>query len=74
MLDTNWQELYKAALFEFNPDEVVTRIEAARHAIAQQESRADITAPERRKLADARSILTTLSRVASSEGGRAAQG
>jgi hypothetical protein len=30
MLDTNWQELYKAALFEFNPNKVVTRIDAAR--------------------------------------------
>jgi hypothetical protein len=66
MLDTNWQELYKAALFELNPNKVVTRIGAARHAIAQQESRADMTELEHRKLADASSILRTLSRVASS--------
>ena len=66
MLDTNWQELYKAALFELNPNKVVTRIEAARQAIAQEESRADITELEHRKLADASSILRTLSRVASS--------
>jgi len=72
MLDTNWQELYKAALFELNPHEMLTRIDAARHAIAQQESSADITERERRKLADARSILSTLSRVASSEVDRVA--
>jgi hypothetical protein len=72
MLDTNWQELYKAALFELNPNEMLARIDAARHAIAQQESRAEITERERRKLADARSILTTLSRVASSEVDRVA--
>ena len=63
MLDTNWQQLYKAALFELNPNKLVTRIEAARQAIAQQESRADITELEHRKLVDARSILTTLSGV-----------
>src|SRR5438552_15029890 len=61
MLD--WQELYKAALFELNPNKLVTCIEAARQAIAQQESRVDITELEHRKLADARSILTTLSGV-----------
>ena len=72
MLDTNWQELYKAALFELNPNEMLARIDAARHAIAKQESSADITEQERTKLADARSILTTLSRVASSEGDRVA--
>ena len=72
MLDPNWQDLYKAALFEFDPNKMVTRIDTARVAIAQQESRADITALERRKLADARSILTTLSRIASPEGDRVA--
>jgi len=45
---------------------------AAERAIAQQESRPDITELERRKLTDARSMLKTLSRIASSEGKRAA--
>ena len=68
MLDTSWQELYKAALFELNPEKLVSRIDAARQAIAQQELRSDITPPEHRKLADARSILTTLTRLGSSDG------
>ena len=66
MLDTNWQELYKAALFELNPEKLVIRIDAARQAIAQAELRADVTPLEHRKLADACSILTTLSRLGSS--------
>ena len=72
MLDTNWLKLYEAAMLEMNPDNLVTRIGAAEQAIAQRESLVDITEPERRKLADARSMLKTLSRIASSQGKRAA--
>jgi hypothetical protein len=46
MLDTNWQRLYQAALFEPNPDRLLTCIEAARQAIAAEELRADITTLE----------------------------
>jgi len=72
MLDTNWQKLYEAAMLEINPDNLVTRIGAAEQAIAQRESLPDIAEPERRKLADARSMLKSLSRIASSQGKRAA--
>ncbi|PYT57142.1 MAG: hypothetical protein DMG46_15165 [Acidobacteria bacterium] len=68
MLDTNWMKLYEAAILEINPDNLLTRIGAAEQAIAQRESLVDITELERRKLADARSMLTTLSRIASSQG------
>ena len=68
MLDTNWQELYKAVLFELNPEKLVIRIDAARQAIAQAELRADVTPLEHGKLADRCSILTTLSRLGSSDG------
>jgi hypothetical protein len=74
MLDTNWQKLYEAAMLELNPDKLVTLIEAAEWAIVEQESRPDVTQLERRKLADARSMLKSLSRIASSQGKRAAHG
>ena len=66
-----WQELYEDAIFEINPDKLVTRIGAADQAITQRKS-VDITELERRKLADARSMLKTLSRIASSQGKQAA--
>jgi hypothetical protein len=68
MLDTNWQKLYEAAILEIDPDKMVTLIEAAEQAIAQQESSPDVTQLERRKFADARSMLKSLSRIASSQG------
>jgi hypothetical protein len=68
----DWQKLYEAAMLEMNPDNLVTRIGAAEQAIAQRESLVDITEPERRKLADARSMLKSLSRMASSQGKQAA--
>ena len=68
----NWQTLCEAAILETNPDKLAICIGAAEQAIAQRESLVDITELERRKLADARSMLTTLSRIASSQGKRAA--
>ena len=58
-----WQTLCKAAILETNPDKLVTRIGAAEQAIAQRESLVDTTELERHKLADARSMLKTLSRI-----------
>jgi hypothetical protein len=72
VLDMNWLKLYQAAMLEINPDELPTRIEAAEQAIAQRESFVDVSELERRKLADARSMLKSLSRIASSQGKRAA--
>src|SRR5438034_7835332 len=72
MLDTNWQKLYEAAMLEMNPDKLAACIGAAEQAIAQRESLVDTTELERRKLADARSMLKSLSRIASSQGKRAA--
>ena len=68
----DWQKLYEAAMLEMNPDKLAGCIGAAEQAIAQQESSPDVTQLERRKLTDARSMLKTLSRIASSEGKRAA--
>src|SRR5947209_4867649 len=72
MLATNWQKLYEAAMLETNPDKLAICIGAAEQAIAQRESLLDIAELERRKLADARSMLKTLSRIASSQGKHAA--
>jgi hypothetical protein len=72
MLDTHWLKLYEAAILEINPDKLPTSILAAEQAIAQQESRPDITHVEHRKFQDARLMLKTLSRIASSQGKRAA--
>ena len=68
----DWQKLYEAAMLEMNPDKLVALIGAAEQAIAQRESLVDITELERRRLADARSMLKSLSRIASSQGKRAA--
>ena len=68
----DWQKLYEAAMLEMNPDKLATCIGAAEQAIAQRESLVDITDLERRKLADARSMLKSLSRIASSQGKQAA--
>jgi len=72
MLDRNWLKLYEAAILEINPDKLAICIGAAEQAIAQRESLLNITELERRKLADARSMLKSLSRIASSQGKRAA--
>jgi hypothetical protein len=68
----DWQKLYEAAMLEMNPDKLVALIEAAEQAIAQRESLGDTTELERRKLADARSMLKSLSRITSSQGKQAA--
>ncbi len=58
-----WQTLCKAAILETNPDKLAICIGAAEQAIAQRESLVDTTELERCKLADARSVLKTLSRI-----------
>ena len=58
----NWQTLCEAAILETNPDKLAICIGAAEQAIAQRESLVD-TELERHKLADARSMLKTLSRI-----------
>lgn len=64
--------MYEAAILEIDPDKLATLVQMAEKAIAQQESRPDITPLEGRKLEDARSMLKTLSRIVSSEGKQAA--
>jgi hypothetical protein len=61
----DWQKLYEAAMLEMNPDKLATLIGAAEQAIAQRESFLDVSELERRRLADARSMLKSLSRMAS---------
>jgi hypothetical protein len=63
--DIDWQKVYEAAILELNPDKLATRIGAAEQAIALRESLVDIAEVERRKLANARSMLKSLSRIAS---------
>jgi len=58
-----WRKLYEAAILEIVPDKLAIRIVAAEQAIAQRESLVDTTELERHKLADARSMLKTLSRI-----------
>jgi len=58
-----WQTLCEAAILETNPDKLAICIGAAEQAIAQRESLVDTTELERHKLADARSMLKTLSRI-----------
>ncbi len=64
--------IHEINLLETNPDKLAICIGAAEQAIAQRESLVDTTELERHKLADARSMLKTLSRIASSQGKRAA--
>jgi len=59
----NWQTLCETAIHEINPDKLAICIGAAEQAIAQRESLVDTTELERCKLADARSVLKTLSRI-----------
>jgi len=68
----DWQKLYEAAMLEMNPDKLAICIGAAEQAIAQQESSPDVTQLERGKMSDARSMLKSLSRIASSQGKHAA--
>jgi hypothetical protein len=68
----DWQKLYEAAMLEVNPDKLATCIGAAEQAIAQRESLVDIAELERRKLTDARSMLKSLNRIASSQRKQAA--
>ncbi len=65
MPQIDWQKLYEAAMLEMNPDKLAACIGAAEQAIAQRESLVDVTALERRKLADARLMLKSLSKIAS---------
>ena len=60
----NWQTLCEAAIIETNPDKLAICIGAAEQAIAQRESVVDTTQAERHRLADARSVLKSLSRIA----------
>ena len=60
----DWQKLYEAAMLEMNPDKLVALIGAAEQAIAQRESFLDVSELECRRLADARSMLKSLSRIA----------
>jgi len=59
----NWQTLCETAIHEINPDKLAICVGAAEQAIAQRESLVDTTELERCKLADARSVLKTLSRI-----------
>jgi hypothetical protein len=64
MPEPNWQELYRAALLELNPEKVNERVEAARRAVHQRLTAEDetITHEEHDKLDDALRKLYLLTR------------
>jgi len=63
MVNTDWERLYQAAILELNPDKLLGRIDAAEHAIAEQEGSGEISPSELRRLWDARVMLRTLRKV-----------
>jgi hypothetical protein len=64
MHESNWQELYKAALLELDPEKVNERVDAARRAVHQRLTAEDetITHEEYEKLDDALRKLYLLTR------------
>ncbi|PYV98917.1 MAG: hypothetical protein DMG89_09755 [Acidobacteria bacterium] len=64
MPEPTWQELYKAALLELNPEKLNERIEAARRAVRQRLNAKDetITYEEQDKLDDALRMLYLLTK------------
>jgi hypothetical protein len=64
MPEPTWQELYKAALLDFDPEKLNARVEAARRAVRERLNGKDetITHEEQDKLADALRMLYLLTR------------
>ena len=64
MPDPKWQELYNAAILEFDLARLPERVEAACHAIHQYrvQKRQSLSAAERKELDDALRVLFTLMR------------
>jgi hypothetical protein len=62
MPDPTWQELYNAAILEFDLTKLPERVEAACHAIHQYrvQKRQSLSAAERKELDDALRLLFTL--------------
>ena len=62
MPDPKWQELYNAAILEFDLARLPERVEAACHAIHQYrvQKRQSLSAAERKELDDALRVLFTL--------------
>jgi hypothetical protein len=61
--ENGWQELYKAAILELDPEQLQARVEAAEGAIATRASLgAQISRGERRAMDDALSALRMLKR------------
>jgi hypothetical protein len=61
--ENGWQELYKAAILELDPEQLQTRVEAAEGAIAARVSLGvQISRDERRSMDDALSALRMLKR------------
>jgi len=59
-MNSQWQDLYQAAIFECDPSKVLLRIEAAARAIKQERSRGDVTYAEAEKLHCAMRMLAML--------------
>jgi hypothetical protein len=64
MLEPTWQDLYKAALLELDPQKLNERVEAARRAVHQRLNTEDetITNKEHDKLDDALRMLYLLTK------------
>jgi hypothetical protein len=59
-MNSKWQDLYQAAIFEPDRSKVSLRIEAAARAIKQEQTRDDITPAEDDKLHRAMRMLAVL--------------
>jgi hypothetical protein len=59
-MNSQWQDLYQAAIFESDRSKVLSRIEAAARAIKQERVRGDITYAEADKLHHAMRMLAIL--------------
>jgi len=60
MPDPTWQELYNAAIVEFDLTELPERVEVACQALHQYRIRKPLSAAERNQLDDALRVLFTL--------------
>lgn len=61
MVESQWRELYKAAILELDPKRLEVRVKAAKEAIhARISSGARVTREERRAMDDALSTLQVL--------------
>lgn len=63
MVDSQWRDLYKAAILELDPEKLEVRVRAAEDAInARLSSGSQLSRTERKAMEDALTILRVLKR------------